>query len=519
MLSACGAGTATKESGAANSAGPSHADARPADGGSSRTAEATSAADAALAAEFERLIAEGDASARWGLFVVSLRDGRTVYARDAQRLFIPASVMKVYTTAVALEELGADFRWRTSVYAASEPDRAGTVDGDLVLYGRGAPDLTSRAGRGGPSQLATLADGLYRRGVRRVRGDVVGDESYFRGEPQGDGWLWQDLQWYYGAEPAALTLDGNEVTLSIAPGSRAGAPVELKLVPPAEEVSLTNDARTADAGTRPSLGVTRTLTGNDVRVWGEFPAGGREYGVRLSVSGAAQRAARLLREALVERGIEVRGRARTADARTPQDARLDVGGAVELAHVESRTLAEVVRETNKESLNLQAELILRTLGRVRGESAPAADARRTRERGSDEAGVAVVGRWLAENGVPSETLALHDGSGLSRLDLVTPEATARLLARVARSPSAQIFRDSLPSAGRDGTLQGRMRGDGQPPPPVSAKTGTLTYVNSLAGYAETADGEPLAFAIFCNDRTGPQSATRVIDGLVLALTR
>ena len=478
--------------------------------------EETRAADAALAGAIDRVIDEGEfASARWGVFVISLRDGRTVYARDPGRLVTPASVMKVYTTAAALDSLGADYRWRTSVYAAAEPDRTGTIGGDLVLYGRGAPDLSSRGGR---SDLADLAEQLHSRGVRRVRGGVVGDESHFRGEALGSGWLWEDAQWYYGAEPSALSIDGNEFTLSITPAAKVGDPVEVKLIPPVEDVRVTNEARTVGRGTRPTLGVTRALSANDVRVWGEFPAGGAGYGVRLSVHRPALRAARLFREALRARGIEVTGEARMRDARVENEDRFEPEGAVELAHVLNRPLAEVIRDTNKESLNLYAELLLRTLGRERGAEAPDPDPRRTATRNTDAAGLAVVRRWLERIGAGAQSLALHDGSGLSRLDLVTPESTARLLAYIAQTPSAGPFRDSLPVAGRDGTLAGRLRGtdaEGQ----VFAKTGSLTYVNGLAGYTTTAGGEQLAFSIFCNDKTGSRSSLRAIDSIALALTR
>src|SRR5439155_3953849 len=151
------------------------------------------------------------AGARWGVSIVSLRDGRTIYARNADRLFTPASNMKVYTTAIALDLLGPDYRWRTSLYADEQPDANGNISGDLTLYGRGAPDLTSRPKKEKPASLTELADALYQRGVRHVHGNVVGDESYFRGEALGDGWLWTDLQWYFGAEPSALSIDDNEV--------------------------------------------------------------------------------------------------------------------------------------------------------------------------------------------------------------------------------------------------------------------------------------------------------------------
>ncbi|HYY59192.1 MAG TPA: D-alanyl-D-alanine carboxypeptidase, partial [Pyrinomonadaceae bacterium] len=154
-----------------------------------------SSAASDLANNIDRAINESEfASARWGIYVGSLRDGRVLYARNADRPITPASNMKVYTTAVALDLLGADYRWRTSVYAASAPDAGGTIAGDIILYGRGAPDFASETKRGRTASLGQLADDLYARGVRRVRGQVIGDESYFRGEALGDGWLWNDVQ-------------------------------------------------------------------------------------------------------------------------------------------------------------------------------------------------------------------------------------------------------------------------------------------------------------------------------------
>ena len=439
--------------------------------------------------------------------VASLRDGRAVYARDAERTFTPASNMKLYSTAVALDLLGADYRWRTSVYAASAPGAGGTIDGDIVLYGRGAPDLAARTSRGRPvAHLAELADALYRRGVRRVRGAVVGDESYFRGEPLGDGWLWSDVQWYYGAEVSALSIDDNEITLDITPAAKPDAPAELKLTPATDYVRIINDTLTRERTTPTTIGVTRGLSDNEVRVWGEFPAGGRGFGARLAVHRPAQWAAQLFRDALRARGIAVDGAARASDARVRAAERLAPERAVELAAVTSRTLGEVARETNKASLNLQAELILRTLGKERGADAPDPDPQKMRVRNDDVAGLAVVRRWLEAAGVETSNLALHDGSGLSHLNLVTPAATVKLLSRMAASQRAAVFRDSLPVAGRSGTLRSRLRGTTAER--IVAKTGTLTHITSLSGYATAANGETLAFSILCNDATNLQQSAR-----------
>ena len=195
-------------------------------------AVSSSSSDRELAQKIDRAIDESEfASARWGVYVISLRDGRVLYARNAEMLFTPASNMKVYTTAVALEMLGADYRWRTSAYVNEQPDAKGEIKGDLILYGRGAPDLSSKTSKGEPSSLVQLADALYQRGVRRVRGNIIGDETYFRGEPLGNGWLWNDLQWYYGAEASALSVNGNEVMLTIAPSYKTGEPATLRLRP------------------------------------------------------------------------------------------------------------------------------------------------------------------------------------------------------------------------------------------------------------------------------------------------
>lgn len=478
-------------------------------------AVSNSSSDRELAQKIDRAIDGSEfAAARWGVCVISLRDGRVLYARNAGMLFTPASNMKIYTTAVAMDLLGADYRWRTSVYASAQPDAKGEIKGDLILYGRGAPDLSSKTFKGEPSDLARLADALYQRGVRRVSGNVIGDETYFRGEPLGDGWLWNDLQWYYGAEASALSVNGNEVLLTLAPSNKTGEPANLRLSTAENYLHLTNETKTAERDAPPTIGINRALSGNELRVWGDFPLGSRGYSARLSVPNPAQWAAALFQDALRARGINVDGEARVQSSRVSESERFDALKSAELASVESSTLGEIVRATNKESINLNAELILRTLGKERGTLAPDPNKRRMLTRGDDEAGAAVVRMWLERAGISTEGVALHDGSGLSRLDLVTPETTARLLATVSKSSSAAAFRDSLPVAGRDGTLEGRLRTvTGR----IQAKTGALSYDNSLSGYTTTGDEEPLVFSIMCNDEITKASSIRLIDEIAMLL--
>jgi D-alanyl-D-alanine carboxypeptidase/D-alanyl-D-alanine-endopeptidase (penicillin-binding protein 4) len=271
---------------------------------------------------------------------------------------------------------------------------------------------------------------------------------------------------------------------------------------------------TIKQGERMSVGVNRGLTNNEIKVWGEIPLGTRVFGYRLSVHDPALWAARLFIATLKARGIAVDGEAHSRDFRVSQSARFDPAKSQELANVGSKPLSEIVRATNKESINLNAELILRTLGRERGELAPETDAHGAYERGDDEAGLAVIRQWLKRAGIPTDNLALHDGSGLSRLDLVTPETTARLLLAISRVGAASSFRDSLPVAGRDGTLAGRLRPYKDR---ISAKTGSLVYDNSLSGFINTAGGQSLAFSVMCNDQTGQANSIRLIDEIASIL--
>jgi len=450
------------------------------------------------------------ASARWGIYVISMSDGSTLYQRDADKLFTPASNMKIYTTGVALDLLGADYRWRTSVYANAQPDAGGRIQGDLILYGRGAPDLVARSKDDSKGSLARLADDLYARGVRSVSGNVIGDESYFRGDPLGNGWQWTDLQWYFGAEASALTVNGNEVDVNIVPSTKAGESPVVRVSDPESYVTVQNRMAVGKAGVRPTIGVYRGLSDNNIEVWGEFAPGTRGFGARLSVHNPALWAAKLFLAALKTRGITVDGQTLARNSRVPPSQRFNPMQSIELASVSSQPLSEIVKKTNKESVNLNAELILRTLGRERGEIAALPEAI-GRERGDDEAGLAVIRVWLARAGIPTSRIALHDGSGLSRLDLVTPESSARLLLSVSRTTAASVFRESLPISGRDGTLGGRLKTIIDR---VAAKTGSLTYDDSLSGYLTTADGEFLAFSIMCNDQTGHSDSTRLIDQIV-----
>src|SRR5260370_16693058 len=252
-----------------------------------KTSAAKQPDDAALAQEIDRAIDGSDLTrAGWGVFGSAMKDGRVVYSRNGDSLFTPASNMKVYTTAVALDMLGADYRWRTSVYVDKQPDADGIIAGDVTLYGRGAPDLMS-VRKGSGASLAQFADQLYQSGVRHVRGNVIGDESYFPSELFGLGWQWNDLQWYFGAEPSALTIDENRMELTMSPGSKSGSAASVAVSRDAGFVHLTNSTMTGAREATNTVGINRGLSNNEQPVWGAFPAGRKSYSPFLSVHNTA----------------------------------------------------------------------------------------------------------------------------------------------------------------------------------------------------------------------------------------
>lgn len=448
--------------------------------------------DVALAKKINELIETSEFSnARWGIFVVSLKDGRVLAARDAQKLFTPASVQKLLTSVVALDKLGAEFRWKTSFFASNKIEN-GVLDGDLILYGQGAPDLSDEG-------IENLVNQLKEKGLQKIKGNIIGDESYFKGDNLGDGWTWNELQWYYGAEASALSVNRNQVNLTLQNGKPT---VSTNLMQVSGEVKPNQN------GEIESIGVKRELGENRVYVWGE----GKNLDVRVAIQNPALWSAKIFKEALQKKGIKVEGDAKSADWKT--ENKFDVENAEVLAIVESQTLAQIVRRMNKDSVNLYAELILRTLGKKFGTEAPDENPKAQKTRGDDAAGTSVIKKWLTENGATfQETETIRDGSGLSRLNFLTPETLGRTLIAAAQIKSADIFKNSLPISGTDGTLRGRL---GNVRGKILAKTGSITAINSLAGYAKN-ERETLAFVILCNNETRKADSSVLIDAIATTL--
>ena len=455
------------------------------------------------------------AQAMVGIKVASLDTGRILFESNANKLLRPASNMKLYTVAAALDRLSPDYHFVTSVYALARPDAAGTIRGDLTIYGRGDPSIAARFNSGNYFKaIDDLAARIVAAGVKRVEGDLVGDETYFTGPQYGSGWEWDDLQWWYGAEVSALTINDNALDLSVKPGMKIGAPAVITTGPPDPLLTIINKVTTAPPGTRRDLDAYRELASDKIEISGSIPLDDKGYSGGLAISRPSLLFAYLLRASLAQQGVVIKGKTRTI----PQPIHTVMpgpvaSGLVEVATFRSPPLSIIAAQTLKPSQNLYTELILRTLGKAAGPAPTAVSAGRT----SEASGIEVVRTFLREAGVNASPLSLNDGSGLSRNDMVTAEATLQLLTYMRRHRYATAFRDALPIAGVDGTLRNRMKGT-VAENNLRAKTGTLSSASSLSGFVTTAAGEELVFSIMVNnypEGTNPPSVC--IDPIAILL--
>lgn len=441
----------------------------------------------------------------WGVYVYDVTRERVLFDHNGERWFTPASNAKLFTLAAALDLLGPDYRFHTAVQSSAAPDAAGVIAGNVTLVGVGDPSLSGRPYpyRLDPAEPAVpydpmlvprrLAQALAARGVKRIEGDVVGDDSYFADDPYPVGWAIDDELWDYGAPVSALTLNDNTRWLQIFPAAEVGGPPRLVWTPALAAPVMEVNAVTGAAGSRTELRLEPDAVTGALRLTGTIAASSAGVLEALAVRQPALYAAQLLREELEAQGITVTG------AAVACHRACSTGAAYTLATWESPPLAQILQATAKVSQNLEAELMLRLLGKLRGAVEAASPAR---------AGEAVRSAFLHNAGLNANDSVLVDGSGLSRMDLVTPAGVVRLLRYMARGPNADAWKAILPIAGEDGTLEHRFLHDPAARGDLRAKTGSLSHVNSLSGYVRARNGDQLVFSLLSNNVNRPSSQVR-----------
>lgn len=467
---------------------------------------------AALAAQIDAHIGEPRfAAASWGVAVASLDDGRVLYSHRADQLLQPASTAKLYTAALSLATLGESYRIPTRLLAR-DTIKNGRLDGPLILYGMGDPTL----GTAGTSAdwADQLASQLAARGVRRVRGNLIADDSYFRGPPVGSGWEAGDLQSAFAAPPSALSVDENVFELMITPATAAGRPALVAIDPPGTGVLLENRLTTTAAPTDEDINLYRAPGTATLHAFGTIAAGGAPRHYKLALSDPAVLAGTQLLQALARRHIRVDSQLQVLH--WPQDDGMLRANASVVAEVLSPPLGEILQRGLKRSQNLYLQNLLLHVGARQQADDPAPSPGYI---SSERRGIEALHHLLDKIGIPASASLLAEGSGLARRDLTTPNALVRLLTYLAAQPQAALLRQALPIAGVDGSLIGRMR-DTAAQGNVHAKTGSMNYVQCLAGYVTTAAGERLVFAIMLNNYEAPPGTPRAqteVDAIAVML--
>ena len=443
----------------------------------------------------------------WGMLAVSLATGDTLLAVDPDRSLVPASNQKILTSAAALHHLGPDFRFSTFLLARGQI-ADGILHGDLILYGTGDPTLADQPRRGVQGAFPAFLRALEEMGIREVRGDILGDESYFQGPFRRSGWSSASLNDWYAAPVSALTFNENVATLRVQP-TRAGSPPRVSFIPEAANLPVDNRSLTvASRSPRPFMAI-RDDPEVPIVLRGQLTEGSREVWRIITVSDPAVYAASVFQAYLEEEGIPVRGSARAVRHRD----RSVIGGGVQasvrprggqgsqaavrtVAVHRSPPLAELLRPVNVESHNLFAELLLFTLGKV------------VRGTGSFDEGVRVLEDYVTSvAGAPAEGIRLDDGSGLSRHNRLTAASLVRVLQHMSDAHYGEPFWASLPTAGNRRELGRMYRSPAAGN--LQAKTGTIRRVSSLSGIVRTADGEPVLFSILANQL--PSSSAKGIE--------
>jgi len=438
--------------------------------------------------------------ALWSVSVQSLKQGGPLYRLNSSRMQVPASNQKLITSAVAAERLGWDYRYTTKVYTTGTLSEGGDLDGDLIIAGNGDPTINPRH----PERWGAFdawAKELYAKGIRHIRGDLIGDDNAFAEPGYGFGWAWDDLVTGYGAAVGALQYNENQIELMILPGSEAGGRAVISQSPPGGGMLVDHGVTTVAAGQPSRISVARNPGTALLSVTGQIAIDSPPISELAAVPNPTLFYLNALRATLERHRILVSGKTLDID---DQRIKPDYSRATLVLEDRSPALDAVIDVCLKWSRNEYAETMLMSLAPAGAEATAAA-------------ALAVVHDTLLEWGIQPESYVARDGSGLSRNDYLAPDVLIALLTHVWKDDRhREKFQATLPQAATSGSLTNRLK-DTVAAGRVWAKTGSMSNVRSLSGYVMTLDNEPLVFSMIVNGFHVP--ASRIDSAMDEALVR
>ncbi len=435
-----------------------------------------------------------------GVMVQSAKTGEILYQHNANTLMMPASNEKIPTSAAALLNFGTEFRYETRIFTTGVVEDS-TLKGDLVIIGSGDPTIGYRFCENEDScyVFRSWADSLKAKGIHRIEGDIIGVDDIFDDEHIGYGWTVDNLPYSYAAEISGLNFNENYLRVRIQTDS-LGKEIHFATEPAIDyvtiEVNLDIDEQDTD------IEFDRAVNTNIITASGKIKPGD-SVSQRMSIHNSTLYFSAAFKQELENLGIPVTGNSLDAD---DLEEKIDTTKCSYLFSHFSMPFSEVLKILMKESQNLYAENMIKLMGTHFGES------------GTFSEGKKVLHQTLQRFGLEDESYRFMDGSGLGRYNYISPAHIVNIFRRMYYHPFGQIYRDLLPVAGVDGTIGYRMKGtiaQGK----VFAKTGTISNVRCLSGYAISADGEPLVFStMFNNFLCSVQVVMNVQDQICMLLT-
>jgi len=438
------------------------------------------------------------AHAHWGVLIESLNSGEIWYEQNADKMFMPASNEKIPTSAAALLTLGPDFTFETNLYYSGVISDS-VIHGDVIVKSNGDPTLYTRFYDDPRDPFFSWADTLLKMGIKKIEGDIIGDDNTFDDQKYGMGWSFDDFGYYYSVELGALQLNENYVDFYMVQPTILDDSVEIIPSIQSDYFRIIKNITVVDTG-RNRININRPFGTNEITISGNITIGNDTLARASSIWNPTLFYATVLKETIESKGIQVTGQAKDCDDIPMWDFQ-PLGNDLLLTH-HSPPLKEVLKLLMKRSQNMYAETMVRIMGLMNSGN------------GSFHEGKKVVENVLSDFGIEPDSYSYADGSGLSRYNFISPRQIVKILKGMKNSIYWETWKEIQPIAGVDGTLKRRMKGT-KAESNVRAKTGTLANVRGLSGYITTSDGEEIVFSFLINGHLRTSRQTELITDSVL----